>query len=254
MDPKALIRCRGDKGHDASAITDALRRRSNLCCSKSNPEPMFAPVVTPFTKASIPFPSRRNDERRKEKANDQIENYPESPNSGRCFLKTSHALIDVYEGRGIFSYGRKPIRFVLLKDDPTSSEVDPTYQDPEGDILILEEILNMDPTGGHYGANYTEQENNLRFMIILAHLSTRMHDLSPVVTFVNVKEKLRNVMRCHKTPSKFAKSLTSGALILWGRFRLQEGTSTYSWLLTICQNGSKQKRSPPMMPELSANF
>ncbi|GKA16467.1 reverse transcriptase domain-containing protein [Tanacetum coccineum] len=53
--------------------------------------------------------------------------------------------------------------------------------------------------------------------------STRMPmTLSPVVTFVNVKEKLRNVMRCHKTPSKFAKSLTSGALILWGRFRLQE--------------------------------
>ncbi|GKC03766.1 hypothetical protein Tco_0995376 [Tanacetum coccineum] len=50
--------------------------------------------------------------------------------------------------------------------------------------------------------------------------STRMPmTLSPVVTFVNVKEKLRNGMRCHKTPSKFAKSLTSGALILWGRSR-----------------------------------
>ncbi|GJZ89650.1 hypothetical protein Tco_0661432 [Tanacetum coccineum] len=59
--------------------------------------------------------------------------------------------------------------------------------------------------------------------------STRMPmTLSPVVTFVNVKEKLRNVMRCHKTPSKFAKSLTSGALILWGRSRLQEGTSISS--------------------------
>ncbi|GJR69100.1 reverse transcriptase domain-containing protein [Tanacetum coccineum] len=58
--------------------------------------------------------------------------------------------------------------------------------------------------------------------------STRMPmTLSPVVTFVNVKEKLRNVMRCHKTPSKFAKSLTSGALILWGRSRLQEGTITH---------------------------
>ncbi|GJR13542.1 reverse transcriptase domain-containing protein [Tanacetum coccineum] len=85
--------------------------------------------------------------------------------------------------------------------------------------------------------------------------STRMPmTLSPVVTFVNVKEKLRNVMRCHKTPSKFAKSLTSGALILWGRSRLQEGTNTYSWLLTTCQNGLKQRRSPPMMPELFANF
>ncbi|GKE42116.1 hypothetical protein Tco_1469400 [Tanacetum coccineum] len=86
--------------------------------------------------------------------------------------------------------------------------------------------------------------------------STRMPmTLSPVVTFVNVKEKLRNVMRCHKTPFKFAKSLTSRALILWGRSRLQEGTSTYSWRLTTCQNGLKQKRSPPMMPpELFANF
>ncbi|GJX87473.1 hypothetical protein Tco_0339487 [Tanacetum coccineum] len=32
--------------------------------------------------------------------------------------------------------------FLALEDDPTSSEVDPTYQDPEGDILLLEAILN----------------------------------------------------------------------------------------------------------------
>ncbi|GJQ97588.1 reverse transcriptase domain-containing protein [Tanacetum coccineum] len=46
-----------------------------------NPEPnvapVVAPVVTPIPKASIPFPSRRNDERRKEKANDQIEKFYE---------------------------------------------------------------------------------------------------------------------------------------------------------------------------------
>ncbi|GKF67050.1 hypothetical protein Tco_0193567 [Tanacetum coccineum] len=46
-----------------------------------NPEPnvtpVIAPVVTPVPKASIPFPSRRNDERRKEKANDQIEKFYE---------------------------------------------------------------------------------------------------------------------------------------------------------------------------------
>ncbi|GJZ24410.1 reverse transcriptase domain-containing protein [Tanacetum coccineum] len=78
--------------------------------------------------------------------------------------------------------------------------------------------------------------------------STRMPmTLSPVVTFVNVKEKLRNVMRCHKTPSKFAKSLTSGASILWGRSRLQEGTFYHTnGLSDYCQNGLKQRRSPPM--------
>ncbi|GJY81406.1 reverse transcriptase domain-containing protein [Tanacetum coccineum] len=56
-------------------------------------------------------------------------------------------------------------------------------------------------------------------------------------------------MRCLKTPSKFVKSLTFGASTLWARSRLHEGTSIFSWQSTICQNGLKQKRSPPMMPE-----
>ncbi|GKD44098.1 reverse transcriptase domain-containing protein [Tanacetum coccineum] len=67
--------------------------------------------------------------------------------------------------------------------------------------------------------------------------STRMPmTLSPDVTFVNVKAKFHNVMRCHKTLSKFAKSLTFGALILWGRSHLQEGTNIYSWQSITYQN------------------
>ncbi|GKG48181.1 hypothetical protein Tco_0510066, partial [Tanacetum coccineum] len=31
--------------------------------------------------------------------------------------------------------------FLAQEDDPTSPEVDPTYQDPEGDILILDKCL-----------------------------------------------------------------------------------------------------------------
>ncbi|GJS35174.1 hypothetical protein Tco_0533556 [Tanacetum coccineum] len=42
-----------------------------------NPEPNVAPVVTPIPKASIPFPSKRNDENRREKANEQIEKFYE---------------------------------------------------------------------------------------------------------------------------------------------------------------------------------
>ncbi|GJU81121.1 hypothetical protein Tco_1283486 [Tanacetum coccineum] len=85
--------------------------------------------------------------------------------------------------------------------------------------------------------------------------STRMPTtMSPDVTFVNVKAKFRNVMTCHKTLSKFVKSLTFEALILWGRSRLQEGTNIYSWQLITYRNGLKRKRSPPMMPELFANF
>ncbi|GKB10358.1 hypothetical protein Tco_0844281 [Tanacetum coccineum] len=36
--------------------------------------------------------------------------------------------------------------FLALKDDPTSSEVDDSYYDPEGDILLLESFLNDDPS------------------------------------------------------------------------------------------------------------
>ncbi|GJS61275.1 reverse transcriptase domain-containing protein [Tanacetum coccineum] len=36
--------------------------------------------------------------------------------------------------------------FLALKDDPTSPEVDESYYDPEGDILLLEAFLNDDPS------------------------------------------------------------------------------------------------------------
>ncbi|GKG04183.1 reverse transcriptase domain-containing protein [Tanacetum coccineum] len=78
--------------------------------------------------------------------------------------------------------------------------------------------------------------------------------LSTDVTYVNVMEKFHNVMRCLKIPSKFIKSLTFGVLTSWGRSRLQEGTNIYSWQSITYQNGLKRKRSPPMMPELFANF
>ncbi|GJT79458.1 reverse transcriptase domain-containing protein [Tanacetum coccineum] len=36
--------------------------------------------------------------------------------------------------------------FLALKDDPTSPEVDDSYYDPEGDIILLESFLNDDPS------------------------------------------------------------------------------------------------------------
>ncbi|GJS14289.1 putative reverse transcriptase domain-containing protein [Tanacetum coccineum] len=69
---------------------------------------------------------------------------------------------------------------------------------------------------------------------------------SPDVTLVNVKAKFRNVMKYRKMLFKFVRSLTYGASILWDHSRLHEGTSIYSWPSIICQNGLKQKRSPPM--------
>nr|GFA69937.1 reverse transcriptase domain-containing protein [Tanacetum cinerariifolium] len=56
--------------------------------------------------------------------------------SGRPFLSTAHALIDVYE---------EADAFIAIDDEPISSNIDATYYDPEGDILILEALLNNDP-------------------------------------------------------------------------------------------------------------
>nr|GEY73415.1 reverse transcriptase domain-containing protein [Tanacetum cinerariifolium] len=77
--------------------------------------------------------------------------------------------------------------------------------------------------------------------------------LSKTVTRANDREKFHNVMKCLKIPSKFVKSLTFGALTLWARSRLHEGTNIFSWLSIICRNGLKRKRSPPMTPELFAS-
>ncbi|GJR65004.1 reverse transcriptase domain-containing protein [Tanacetum coccineum] len=70
------------------------------------------------------------------------------------------------------------------------------------------------------------------------------------VTLVNVKAKSRKKMKCLKMQFKYARSLTCGASTSWARSRLCEGTSIYSWPSITCRNGLKQKRPPPMMPEL----
>ncbi|GKD60171.1 reverse transcriptase domain-containing protein, partial [Tanacetum coccineum] len=48
---------------------------------------------------------------------------------------------------------------------------------------------------------------------------------------------------------RYAHDLVTRASTLWACSRLLEGTSIFSWPLTTCQNGLKQKRSPLMMPE-----
>ncbi|GJZ20488.1 hypothetical protein Tco_0557078 [Tanacetum coccineum] len=61
---------RGDKGHDClhdnnGSTEDVQPPVVQIQSRNQNPEPNIAPVVPPVPKASIPFPSRRNDERRR---------------------------------------------------------------------------------------------------------------------------------------------------------------------------------------------
>ncbi|GJU88570.1 reverse transcriptase domain-containing protein [Tanacetum coccineum] len=99
----------------------------------------------------------------------------------RSLLKTGRALIDVYAGELTlrvevlgFSVSENPTpstepivstssptltpfgdsdflleetdAFLAIKDEPISSEIDDSYYDSEGDILLLEEFLNDDPS------------------------------------------------------------------------------------------------------------
>nr|GEV29193.1 reverse transcriptase domain-containing protein [Tanacetum cinerariifolium] len=92
----------------------------------------------------------------------------------RSFLKTRNPLIDVYEGELTLHVGKKAITFNLnqtsrysanydamsdsdflleetdaflaIDDEPISLEIDESYYDLEGDILLLEEFHNDDPS------------------------------------------------------------------------------------------------------------
>ncbi|GJW92582.1 reverse transcriptase domain-containing protein [Tanacetum coccineum] len=108
------------------------------------------------------------------------------------------------------------------------------------------------PTGGHHGANYTAKKSLIPVSIGRRFITMPTTWLS-LVTRVNVKAKSRKKMKCLKMQFKYARSLTCEASILWAHSRLLEGTSTFSWPLTTCLNGLKQKRSPLMMPESLLN-
>nr|GFA87115.1 reverse transcriptase domain-containing protein [Tanacetum cinerariifolium] len=102
---------------------------------------------------------------------------------GRPFLSTAHALIEVYEGEIILRHDDQSLTlkcdevstpyyepivsnssqnltpfnesdfllieeadaFIAIHDEPISPEFNAIYYDPEGDILILEALLNNDP-------------------------------------------------------------------------------------------------------------
>nr|GEW69594.1 reverse transcriptase domain-containing protein [Tanacetum cinerariifolium] len=191
-------------------------------------EPVVAPdsVLMPNLKSSIPYPSRRDNERHRDQANEQIEKFYEifkdmsfeisftdalifmpkfastlkdlignkeklidfvvvdfKPDPRiplilrRGFLKTGRALIDVHKevvdfsdvtatgnptpyddpivsttsptltpfGDSDFLLFEEADAFLGLEDDPNSPKINPFYYDPEGDILLLEAILNSEP-------------------------------------------------------------------------------------------------------------
>nr|GEV40727.1 reverse transcriptase domain-containing protein [Tanacetum cinerariifolium] len=92
------------------------------------------------------------------------------------------------------------------------------------DILVA---CHNGPTGRHHGANLTAKRSLMP--VSSGPPFTRMPtSLSKIMTRANDKGKFHNRMRCLRIPSKLVKSLTFGALILWARSCLHEGTNIFS--------------------------
>ncbi|GJT95966.1 hypothetical protein Tco_1091484 [Tanacetum coccineum] len=112
--------------------------------------PIFEPVVAPVSapkpnpKPSIPYPSRLNDQKIREKANNQIEKFYQIFQDLHFDISFADALILMPKFASTLK--KKADAFLALEDDPTSPEVDQSYYDPEGDILLLEAFLNDDPS------------------------------------------------------------------------------------------------------------
>ncbi|GJU28834.1 reverse transcriptase domain-containing protein [Tanacetum coccineum] len=92
-----------------------------------------------------------------------------------------------------------------------------TSQQNKKKALDILKASHSGPTRGHYGTNYTARK---------------------------FKEKLRDVMRCHKTQSKLAKSLTSGGIDFMGPVPVFKRKSTYSWTVDTWSKWVKAKALP----------
>nr|GEU74876.1 reverse transcriptase domain-containing protein [Tanacetum cinerariifolium] len=131
--------------------------------------------------------------------------------------------------------------FLALEDDPTLPEVDHSYYDTEGGILLLESFLNDDPsltppTQGTYLPQIRKELKFVKLIMINLQFMSLPRLNSRTYLLISNTEKFHNEMKCLKIPSKFMRFSTFGVSISWDRSRLHEGTIIYSWLSITCRN------------------
>nr|GEW22483.1 reverse transcriptase domain-containing protein [Tanacetum cinerariifolium] len=161
-----------------------------------NSEPVISPIIEPVAYPvsapkcnqipSIPYPSRLQDQKLYDKANDQREKFfqifkdlnfnisfadalilmPKFGPSFKSLLTNKDKLYVIASGNPTPYYDlivsttsltltpfenndfllEEVDAFLAIEDDPTSTKVDQSYVDTEGDILLLEAFLNDDPS------------------------------------------------------------------------------------------------------------
>ncbi|GJV67938.1 reverse transcriptase domain-containing protein [Tanacetum coccineum] len=83
-----------------------------------------------------------------------------NPTPGNDLIVSHSSLTLTPFGDSDFLLLEEADAFLALADDPTSPEVDESYYDPEGDILLLEALLNSDPSPPPNQENYLPKNRN----------------------------------------------------------------------------------------------
>ncbi|GJY66367.1 hypothetical protein Tco_0468605 [Tanacetum coccineum] len=165
--------------HETKATKDKVQTTSSECTAHVQPPVIQVPIpepevaLKPNPKPSIPYPSRLNDQKLREKANYQIfrsGTYSDTADTridydvdpqvplilGRPFLRTAKALIDVY-GEDSSSQCHRPLlceeysprkaricgsfdECIPFPSDPIIASSSPSFTPFEGGDFILEEI------------------------------------------------------------------------------------------------------------------
>ncbi|GKC57629.1 reverse transcriptase domain-containing protein [Tanacetum coccineum] len=76
-------------------------------------------------------------------------------------VSTSSPTLTLF-GDNVFFFFEEADSFLAIEDDPTSPKVDPTYHDSDGDILLLEAILNSEPSPPLQGNYFLETRKDLK--------------------------------------------------------------------------------------------
>nr|GEZ03615.1 reverse transcriptase domain-containing protein [Tanacetum cinerariifolium] len=77
--------------------------------------------------------------------------------------------------------------FIAIDDEPISSNIDATYYDPEGDILILESLLNNDP----------KPPSNQKDYFLTLHKDLKV--VEPKINLSKMNHPKLNLRNCHLT-------------------------------------------------------
>nr|GFA16895.1 reverse transcriptase domain-containing protein [Tanacetum cinerariifolium] len=191
-------------------------------------EPIAAPVSAPMPnlKPSIPYPSRHDNERRPitynlDQTSRYLANYDQmtankidvtdegceeyfqevldfsdvttsgspTPSDDPIVSTTSPTLTPF--GDSNFLLFEEANAFLGLEDDPDSPELDPSYYDPEGDIQMLEAILNSDPAPSlpNHEQSVPSFTNELKAWKLKRSNLPLMNLLSPLVSPVHCVPK-----------------------------------------------------------------